>query len=59
MTKFDKGDRIISVPGKTVGGCSSTEEVMTMTVTLSEMLAVLTLLVDVIALCYIMFSKTK
>ena len=35
------------------------EEVMAMTITLLELLAVLALLVEVISLCYTVFSKDK
>lgn len=34
-------------------------EVMTMAITLTELLAVLTLLVDVVTVCYLVFSKNQ
>lgn len=59
LTNFDAHGKIIQVSCETVGGCSSTEEVMAMTVTLLELVAILSLLVAVISLCYDIFGKDK
>lgn len=59
LTKYDTHGKMLSVPCETEGGLLLKEEVMTMTITLMELIAILALLVEVISLCYRIFSEDK
>ena len=61
MTKFDAHDRIIVGAGYTVGGYSSKRggDNMTEAALVGLIVAILGLLVDVISLCYTIFSNKK